>query len=75
MTEVIRNTLDNKRLGYGISIDLQRLLIKLIIEFGYQNWNIMVFVDVPLRGLLPLDCFHRVISIQKIVKAGACYLF
>ena len=51
LTEAIRNTLDNKRLGCGIFIDLQKALIQLIIEFCYQKWNVLVFMDVPLSGL------------------------
>ena len=51
LTEAIRNALDNKRLGRGIFIDIQKALITLIIEICNQNWNIMVFVDLPLNGL------------------------
>ena len=37
LTESVKNTLDNKRLGCGIFIDLQRALIQLIIKFCFQN--------------------------------------
>ena len=35
LTESVKNTLDNKRLGCGIFIDLQELLIQLIIKFCF----------------------------------------
>ena len=51
LTEAVRNILDNKIFGCGILIDLEKALIQLIIELRYQNWNTMLFVDVPLNGL------------------------
>ena len=51
LTETVKNTLDNKRFGCSIFIDLQKLLILLIIKFYYRNWNTMVFGDVLLSGL------------------------
>ncbi len=40
-----------KDLVVVFSLIYKKLLILLIIEFCFQNWNIMVFVDVPLSGL------------------------
>ena len=51
LTEAIRNTFDNKRFDVVFSLIYKRLLIRLIIKFCYQNWNIMVYVDVPFSGL------------------------
>ena len=47
LTESVKNTLDSKRLGCGIFIDLQRAfdpLIQLIIKCCFHNWNTMAFV-------------------------------
>ena len=47
LTEAVRNTLDNKRLGCGIFIDLQK-------AFDTVNHRLLLselFVDTPLNGL------------------------
>ena len=51
LTETERDTLDNKRFGCVIFIDLQKVLDIVIIIFRCQILSTMVLVDVHCCGL------------------------
>ena len=51
LTETIRNTLDYKKFGFGIFLDLEKLLTQYIMIFYFISWNTMVLEGMPLHGL------------------------
>ena len=51
LTEAIRNTLDNKRFGFCIFIDLQNAFDKVNHKILLSKLDIILFVDVPFSGL------------------------
>ena len=51
ITETIKKTLDEKKYGCGVFIDLKKLLIPLIITYSCKNLTIMEFVELHYHGL------------------------